>query len=119
MYFEFCGGTYKKGLVLRKIPNHHFGSYHHPRTLHCSHRPLPLALHSRYSLSSLAMPISDRSRNGSPLRPAFIATSSYKPDSMQVADELHPVIHSGRVAVITGAASGIGRAAALEFAKSV
>ncbi|KAK0185728.1 hypothetical protein F5146DRAFT_1071254 [Armillaria mellea] len=63
------------------------------------------------------MPISDRSRNGSPLRPAFIATSSYKPDSMQVADELHPVIHSGRVAVITGAASGIGRAAALEFAK--
>ncbi|EPQ54803.1 NAD P-binding protein [Gloeophyllum trabeum ATCC 11539] len=34
-----------------------------------------------------------------------------------VADELHPVFHSGRVAVITGAASGIGRAAALELAR--
>ena len=38
---------------------------------------------------------------------------------MSVADELHPVIHDGRVALITGAASGIGRAAAIEFAKSV
>ncbi|KAG6841107.1 hypothetical protein C0991_001795 [Blastosporella zonata] len=36
---------------------------------------------------------------------------------MSVADELHPVINAGRVAVITGAASGIGKAAALEFAK--
>ena len=33
--------------------------------------------------------------------------------------ELHPVIHAGRVAVITGAASGIGRAAAVELAKCV
>ncbi|RPD74032.1 NAD(P)-binding protein [Lentinus tigrinus ALCF2SS1-7] len=32
-------------------------------------------------------------------------------------DEVHPVIHEGRVAVITGAASGIGRAAAIELAK--
>jgi len=31
--------------------------------------------------------------------------------------QVHPVIHEGRVAVITGAASGIGRAAALELAK--
>jgi len=38
---------------------------------------------------------------------------------MSVADELHPVIHAGRVACITGAASGIGRAAAVEFAKWV
>ncbi|KDR82432.1 hypothetical protein GALMADRAFT_57076 [Galerina marginata CBS 339.88] len=36
---------------------------------------------------------------------------------MSVADELHPVIHAGRVALITGAASGIGAAAAMEFAK--
>ncbi|KAF8904045.1 hypothetical protein CPB84DRAFT_1814482 [Gymnopilus junonius] len=36
---------------------------------------------------------------------------------MSVADELHPVINAGRVALITGAASGIGRAAAIEFAK--
>ncbi|KAF8955301.1 hypothetical protein BDZ97DRAFT_1858621 [Flammula alnicola] len=57
------------------------------------------------------------SRNGSPLRPAFTGTASYMPDSMSVADELHPVIHAGRVALITGAASGIGRAAAIEFAK--
>ncbi|EJF60960.1 NAD(P)-binding protein [Dichomitus squalens LYAD-421 SS1] len=32
-------------------------------------------------------------------------------------DEVHPVIHEGRVAVITGAGSGIGRAAAIELAK--
>jgi hypothetical protein len=31
--------------------------------------------------------------------------------------EYHPVIHAGRVAVITGAASGIGRAAARELAR--
>ncbi|KAF9562675.1 NAD(P)-binding protein [Agrocybe pediades] len=36
---------------------------------------------------------------------------------MSVADELHPVIHAGRVALVTGAASGIGKAAAIEFAK--
>ncbi|KAF8194155.1 hypothetical protein BJ912DRAFT_959578 [Pholiota molesta] len=57
------------------------------------------------------------SRNGSPMRPAFSGTASFKPDNMSVADELHPVIHAGRVALITGAASGIGRAAAIEFAK--
>lgn len=34
-------------------------------------------------------------------------------------DEVHPVIHEGRVAVITGAANGIGRAAAVELAKYV
>ena len=59
----------------------------------------------------------NRSRNGSPLHTAYAGTSSYKPDNMSVADELHPVIHAGRVALITGAASGIGRAAAMEFAK--
>ncbi len=57
------------------------------------------------------------SRNGSPLRSAFAGTASFKPDSMSVADDLHPVLHAGRVALVTGAASGIGRAAALEFAK--
>ncbi|KAF9453150.1 NAD(P)-binding protein [Macrolepiota fuliginosa MF-IS2] len=36
---------------------------------------------------------------------------------MSVADELHPVLHAGRVAVITGAGSGIGKAAARELAK--
>jgi len=59
-----------------------------------------------------------RSRNGSPMHhPAYGGTASYKPDNMSVADELHPVIHAGRVALITGAASGIGYAAAIEFAK--
>ncbi|KAJ3936031.1 MAG: hypothetical protein NXY57DRAFT_886676 [Lentinula lateritia] len=58
------------------------------------------------------------SRNGSPLRPAFSSTaSSFKPDSASLGDDVHPIINEGRVAVITGAASGIGRAAALELAK--
>ncbi|KDQ62056.1 hypothetical protein JAAARDRAFT_29957 [Jaapia argillacea MUCL 33604] len=61
------------------------------------------------------------SRGPSPLRPAFstsLGGASFKVDPMSpVADELHPVIHAGRVAVITGAANGIGRAAALELAK--
>lgn len=62
---------------------------------------------------------SSRSRNGSPMRAAFPGLPSYKPDDLSVADELHPVIHAGRVALITGAASGIGRAAAIEFARWV
>jgi NAD(P)-dependent dehydrogenase (short-subunit alcohol dehydrogenase family) len=36
-----------------------------------------------------------------------------------IDSDMHPVVHAGRVAVITGAASGIGRAAAKEFAKYV
>jgi len=64
------------------------------------------------------MPKSNHSsRNASPLRAGYASTSSYKPDTMSVADDLHPVIHAGRVALITGAASGIGRAAAIEFSK--
>ncbi|RPD56097.1 NAD(P)-binding protein [Lentinus tigrinus ALCF2SS1-6] len=51
------------------------------------------------------------SRRPSPLRP-----NSYDPVA-PMDDEVHPVIHEGRVAVITGAASGIGRAAAIELAK--
>lgn len=57
------------------------------------------------------------SRNASPLRGGYAITSSYKPDPMLVGENIHPVIHPGRVALITGAASGIGRAAAIEFAK--
>ncbi|KAF8631058.1 hypothetical protein AX15_002664 [Amanita polypyramis BW_CC] len=57
------------------------------------------------------------SRNASPLRPGFTSTTSYQIDNPSVADDLHPTIHAGRVAVITGAASGIGRAAAIELAK--
>ncbi|KAI0060386.1 NAD-binding protein [Artomyces pyxidatus] len=56
------------------------------------------------------------SRGPSPLRPP---TTPFRPnDQMSPIDrDLHPVIHKGRVAVITGAASGIGRAAARELAK--
>jgi NAD(P)-dependent dehydrogenase (short-subunit alcohol dehydrogenase family) len=57
------------------------------------------------------------SRNTSPGRPGYVSTTSYRVDNMSVADELHPTLQAGRVAVITGAASGIGRAAALELAK--
>lgn len=60
-----------------------------------------------------------RSNGTSPLRPGYAATAAYTVDPMSVADELHPVINAGRVAVITGAASGIGKAAAIEFAKYV
>lgn len=57
------------------------------------------------------------SRNTSPARHGYLSTTSYKVDNMSVADDLHPTIQAGRVAVITGAASGIGRAAAIELAK--
>ncbi|KAF9046342.1 hypothetical protein BJ165DRAFT_1346103 [Panaeolus papilionaceus] len=51
------------------------------------------------------------------MRPSYASSPSFKPSDLSVADDLHPVIHAGRVALITGAASGIGRAAAIEFAK--
>jgi hypothetical protein len=58
------------------------------------------------------------SRQASPsLRPGFSGTGSYRPESVGVAHELHPVFSKGKVAVITGGASGIGRAAGIELAK--
>ncbi|KAH7913968.1 hypothetical protein BJ138DRAFT_1001194 [Hygrophoropsis aurantiaca] len=60
-------------------------------------------------------------RGPSPLRPPILGTTpSYRRfEAMSPVDnDVHPVIHAGRVAVITGAASGIGRAAAIELAKS-
>jgi hypothetical protein len=62
---------------------------------------------------------SANSRNPSPLRPPYNGYTSYRPETAAVDDDLHPVIHAGRVAVVTGAASGIGKAAAIEFAKCV
>jgi hypothetical protein len=60
-------------------------------------------------------------RGPSPIRPPpFGGMASYQVEAMSpVADEFHPVFHAGAVAVITGAASGIGRAAAEELAKCV
>jgi hypothetical protein len=60
-------------------------------------------------------------RGPSPLRPPpFGGMASYQVEAMSpVANEFHPVIHAGAVAVITGAANGIGRAAAEELAKFV
>jgi hypothetical protein len=61
------------------------------------------------------------SRGPSPLRPGLMSgQASFRPEEMSpIGDDMHPVIHAGRVAVITGAASGIGRAAAKEMAKYV
>lgn len=54
-------------------------------------------------------------RGPSPLRPPV---TPYKQEALSPIDrDMHPSIHAGRVAVVTGAASGIGRAAAIELAK--
>ncbi|KAF9221538.1 NAD(P)-binding protein [Gyrodon lividus] len=60
-------------------------------------------------------------RGPSPLRPSIRGTtpSHRRFEAMSPVDnDVHPVIHAGRVAVITGAASGIGKAAAIELAKA-
>lgn len=55
-------------------------------------------------------------RGPSPLRPP---TTPFRVEALisPIDEEHHPVIHLGRVAVVTGAASGIGRAAARELAR--
>lgn len=63
------------------------------------------------------------SRGPSPLRSASHSLGvTYKLDDTvhsPLDKAAHPVLHEGRVAVITGAGSGIGRAAAIELAKCV
>jgi len=59
-------------------------------------------------------------RGPSPLRPPIRGTtpSHRRFEAFSPLDsDVHPVIHAGRVAVITGAANGIGRAAAIELAR--
>ena len=51
-------------------------------------------------------------RGPSPIRPPV---TQFRPEMPSAP--IHPVIHAGRVAVITGASSGIGKAAAIELAK--
>lgn len=76
--------------------------------------PRPIAHRSIYNPPSHTQSMS-LSRRPSPLR----ATSSaaYNPHMAPSDSNVHPVIHEGRVAVVTGAGSGIGRAAAIELAK--
>lgn len=52
-------------------------------------------------------------RGPSPFTPSHRRFEAMSP----LDSEVHPVFHDGRVAVITGAASGIGKAAAVELAK--
>ncbi|KAJ7904836.1 hypothetical protein B0H13DRAFT_744788 [Mycena leptocephala] len=59
---------------------------------------------------------SPRSRGPSPKRPALSGSASFDPSGALDPADTHPVLHAGRVAVITGAASGIGAAAARAFA---
>lgn len=54
-------------------------------------------------------------RGPSPFTPSHRRFEAMSP----LDSEVHPVFHAGRVAVITGAASGIGKAAAVELAKCV
>ncbi|KAJ7863505.1 hypothetical protein B0H14DRAFT_2738292 [Mycena olivaceomarginata] len=60
---------------------------------------------------------SSRSRGPSPKRPALSGSASFKPSGAVDPDDTHPVLQQGRVAVVTGAASGIGAAAARAFAR--
>ncbi|KAJ7037699.1 hypothetical protein C8F04DRAFT_394080 [Mycena alexandri] len=57
-----------------------------------------------------------RSRGPSPKRPALSGSASFEPSGALDPADTHPVLHPGRVAVVTGAASGIGAAAARAFA---
>lgn len=63
------------------------------------------------------------SRGPSPLRSTpYSLGVAYKLDDTvhsPLDEAAHPVLHEGRVAVITGAGSGIGRAAAMELAGCV
>ncbi|KAJ6584467.1 hypothetical protein B0H19DRAFT_387185 [Mycena capillaripes] len=59
---------------------------------------------------------SARSRGPSPKRPALSGSASFDPSGALDPGDAHPVLDQGRVAVVTGAASGIGAAAARAFA---
>jgi hypothetical protein len=77
----------------------------------------PLYILPFFILFIFTMPMGDRDNRGpSPLRPP---TTPFRIESLisPIDSEYHPVIHAGRVAVITGGASGIGRAAARELAR--
>ncbi|KAI0952941.1 hypothetical protein AcW1_007291 [Taiwanofungus camphoratus] len=72
----------------------------------------PRHIYRRYTMS-LSL---NGSRRPSPLRP--VSSFAFETPMAPTLDkDVHPIIHEGRVAVITGASSGIGRAAALELAK--
>ncbi|KAK7062231.1 hypothetical protein R3P38DRAFT_2834194 [Favolaschia claudopus] len=60
---------------------------------------------------------STRSRGPSPKRPALFGSASFDPANAVDPDGTHPVLQEGRVVVITGAAGGIGSAAARAFAQ--
>ncbi|KAJ7766530.1 hypothetical protein DFH07DRAFT_866988 [Mycena maculata] len=63
------------------------------------------------------LPTSPHSRGASPGRPPSHAAAAQALSGTASFAPAHPVLHAGRVAVITGAASGIGAAAARAFAQ--
>jgi hypothetical protein len=97
--------------ILQQSPNSSL-----PRAPFTSYRTPPFLRLFLFFLF-LTMPMGDRDNRGpSPLRPP---TTPFRIESLisPIDSEHHPVIHAGRVAVITGAASGIGRAASRELAR--
>lgn len=129
----FVAAISRRASLCGRIPERHLSS-RAPKLLHntlhrrnirssvCFGNPYRLHSFPRTNLISTTMSLGftngSRPHSHSPLRPG--STRTFENPIAPVDDgSIHPVLHEGRVAVITGAGSGIGRAAAVELAKCV